>query len=81
MSKKVVDILVVEDFSGTSIDVSDLVALGVLPSGSQGNSMGLDKDTEVRISKVHIPFWTRDEEEEGVLGIHVAVRELVLAES
>ncbi|MCY0849559.1 hypothetical protein [Sulfuracidifex metallicus] len=63
--KKLVELLIVEDFSGngkvSQKDLEDLVEK--LKDGS-----------EVIVNRIHLPLW--DNKEEGLLGLHVIVRDI-----
>ncbi|MDT7861173.1 MAG: hypothetical protein RRA45_02990 [Saccharolobus sp.] len=62
---KRVEILIVEDYSGkVKINEQDV----------KKSLINLTDD--VIITKIHVPQWISNEEESGILGVHVIVREI-----
>ncbi len=61
--KKLVEVLIVEDFSGNRVsqkDIDDLVNK-------------LKDNSNIIVNRIHLPFWEGDE---GLLGMHVVVRDV-----
>ncbi|BDB97738.1 hypothetical protein [Saccharolobus caldissimus] len=62
---KRIEILIVEDYSGkVKINEQDV----------KKSLTNLTDD--VVITKIHVPQWISNEEESGILGVHVIVREI-----